>query len=81
MPGMQGNHLPPTEGPRLDSGTLKLFVSTSSLYIFASLSITGGKKSFFIPRSSINEGSNPQGSTELALQHSARVIIYSIFKV
>ena len=81
MPGMQGNHLPPTEGPRLDSGTLKLFVITRSLYIFPSLSITGGKKSFFIPRSSINEGSNPQWSIELALRHSARVIIYSIFKV
>lgn len=30
MPGMQGNHLPPTEGPRLDSGTLKLFAITRS---------------------------------------------------
>ena len=56
-------------------------VPLRGLYIFPSLSITGGRKPFFIPRSSINEGSNPQWSIELALRHSARVIIYSIFKV
>ena len=52
-----------------------------SLYFSFLYQLLEEKKSFIIPRSSINEGSNPQWSIELALRHSARVIIYIIFKV